>query len=387
VIRYTPSVAHVQLSDTNFVKLGLANIIQDDVFSVVNAVTGQVYKSGTDFVLEATRGLIRKTGFGAMKTGDTQLAVTFRSYGQLPSTLLANEEANAVFDGMKMFVVNKPLAVDTLKSGWVIDNKNIAYAIAKPTAGVEKLAPLDVQIQFNKSDTTASGQYAFPGDTLLNTQSKKVVMTPFRIVNISGNAERKAIPLQVIVKENAPANNRWDFGEPLIVITPAAYQSVKNNTMFEVRFTPKDSTSRKFGGEVFDVFTSQPFSSADRFTFTTVAAKFDAAKAGGALDRIKVVPNPYVGANDIEPTDRLPGTTRGSRRLYFEHLPQTATIRIFTLSGELVRELQHTAGIDNGREYWDLLNRDNLGVAYGVYIAHVEAPGVGERILKFAIIK
>ncbi len=387
VMRYSPTVASVPLSDTNFVKLGLANVIQDSAFSVVNAATGQVYKNGTDFVIEAARGLIRKTGFGAMKNAAVQVKATFRSYGQLPSTLLANEEANAVFDGMKMFVVNQPLAVDTVKSGWVIDNKNLAYVIARPSTGAERLAPIDVQIQFNKSDTTASGQFAFPGDTLLNTQAKKVVMTPFKITNISGDAQRRAIPLQVIVKESPPANNRWEYGEPLIIITPPPYQVLKNNTMYEVRFTAKDSASRKFGGEVFNVITSQPFSAADKFTYTTVAAKFDAAKAGGALDRIKVVPNPYVGANDIEPTDRLPGTTRGSRRIYFEHLPQAATIRIFTLSGELVRELQHNAGIDNGREYWDLLNRDNLGVAYGVYIAHIDAPGVGERIIKFALIK
>jgi len=125
----------------------------------------------------------------------------------------------------------------------------------------------------------------------------------------------------------------------------------------------------------------------DKYVFTTFAAKFDAATAASALDRIKVVPNPYVAVNEIEPTDRLPGTTRGSRRIYFEHLPLQATIRIFTLSGELVKTLVHDSGLDNGREYWDLLNRDNLGVAYGVYIAHIDAPGVGERIIKFALIK
>jgi hypothetical protein len=387
VTRVTPTTIEVTLSDTNFVKLGLANVIQDSVFSVVNTTTGQVYKDAADFVIEPARGLIRKTGFGLMKTGATTVKVTYRSYGQLPSTLMADEEANAVFDGMKLFVTNDQLAIDTVKSGWVIDNKKVTAVIARPSAGIEKLAPIDLQIQFNKSDTTATGQYQFPGDTLLTTASKKLIGSPFKIVNVSKNAQRAAIPLQVIVKENPPANNRWDFGEPLIIITPPPFQTVKNNTMFEVRFTPKDSLKKSFGGEVFSVLTAQPFSSADQFTFTTVAARFDAVKAGSALDKIKVVPNPYVGANDIEPTDRLPGTTRGSRRIYFEHLPQTATIRIFTLSGELVREIVHSAGIDNGREYWDLLNRDNLGVAYGVYIAHIEAPGVGEKILKFALIK
>jgi len=43
--------------------------------------------------------------------------------------------------------------------------------------------------------------------------------------------------------------------------------------------------------------------------------------------------------------------------------------------------------VDNSREYWNLLNRDGLGVSYGVYIAHIEAPGIGEKLIKFAIIK
>jgi hypothetical protein len=29
----------------------------------------------------------------------------------------------------------------------------------------------------------------------------------------------------------------------------------------------------------------------------------------------------------------------------------------------------------------------SLGAAYGVYVAHIEAPGIGEKLLKFAIIK
>ncbi|MGE5315920.1 MAG: hypothetical protein ACM3Q4_14600 [Acidobacteriota bacterium] len=387
VTRVTPSVAEVTLSDTNFVKLGTANMIVDDALTVVNATTQQAYKEGADYVLETGRGLIRKTGFGAMKNQSVPVKVTFRSYGQLPSTLMANEEANPVFDGMKLFVNNEALAVDTIKSTWVIDNKLVAYKLSDPSTGSKKLAPIDVQFEFTKSDTNAAGQYTVPGDTLYDTKLGKKILTPFKVRNITPDPARKAIPLQVIVRENAPANNRWDWGEPLILVTPPPFRTVSNNTMFEVKFTPKDSLNKKFGGEVFNVVTSQPFSSADHFTFTTVAAKFDASKAGSLLDRVKVVPNPYVASNDIEPTDRLPGTTRGSRRIYFEHLPQEATIRIFTLSGELVRELRHSGGIDNGREYWDLLNRDNLGVAYGVYIAHIEAPGVGERILKFAVIK
>ena len=41
----------------------------------------------------------------------------------------------------------------------------------------------------------------------------------------------------------------------------------------------------------------------------------------------------------------------------------------------------------NGTLEWDLESSDNLTVAYGVYLFHVEAPGIGEKTGTFAIIK
>jgi hypothetical protein len=73
--------------------------------------------------------------------------------------------------------------------------------------------------------------------------------------------------------------------------------------------------------------------------------------------------------------------------VYFENLPSRCTIRIYSLSGDPVRTLEHDSGIANGREYWNLLNRDGFSVSYGLYIAHIDAPGVGEKIIKFALIK
>jgi hypothetical protein len=109
--------------------------------------------------------------------------------------------------------------------------------------------------------------------------------------------------------------------------------------------------------------------------------------AAEKMDNIYVVPNPYIGANEIEPANKLSGQNRGERRIYFENLPMKCTIRIFTLSGELTATLEHDTGADNGREFWNLLNHDGFSVAYGVYLAHIDAPGVGEKLIKFALIK
>ena len=36
---------------------------------------------------------------------------------------------------------------------------------------------------------------------------------------------------------------------------------------------------------------------------------------------------------------------------------------------------------------WNMLSKDNLSIAYGVYILYVDAPGIGTKITKFAVIK
>jgi hypothetical protein len=57
------------------------------------------------------------------------------------------------------------------------------------------------------------------------------------------------------------------------------------------------------------------------------------------------------------------------------------------VDGALVNTIEHDRPMTDGTEPWNLLTRDNLTVSYGIYIYHVDAPGVGEKIGKFAIIK
>jgi hypothetical protein len=99
------------------------------------------------------------------------------------------------------------------------------------------------------------------------------------------------------------------------------------------------------------------------------------------LDNINIVPNPYYGfslyeSNSIEtmvkitnlPTDLKNGAP--------------VTINIFTVNGTLIRTL--TKG-DSETSYvnWDLKNHAKIPISSGVYIIHVNCPGIGERMLKF----
>ncbi|MCF8240821.1 MAG: hypothetical protein K9J16_05500 [Melioribacteraceae bacterium] len=138
-------------------------------------------------------------------------------------------------------------------------------------------------------------------------------------------------------------------------------------------------------GDVYKIVTNKPFRNNEFFEFTTTAQGFDRTDAISDLDDISVVPNPYVGAASWEPFSTSVG--RGERRIYFMHLPNECTIRIYTISGRLVDTIEHQGTYSDGQEAWDLISKDGMDIAYGVYVYHVDAPGIGEKIGRFAIIK
>jgi hypothetical protein len=138
-------------------------------------------------------------------------------------------------------------------------------------------------------------------------------------------------------------------------------------------------------GDVLNIYTKKEFSSIDSHIYETSAGKEDAEKVINNLESVAVVPNPYVATAIWEQKPYLQ-SGRGERKIYFINLPSVCTIRIYTMAGELVKKLEHNESFFNGAEPWDLLNLDNLEVAYGIYIYHIETDNA-ETIGKFAVIK
>jgi hypothetical protein len=139
-------------------------------------------------------------------------------------------------------------------------------------------------------------------------------------------------------------------------------------------------------GDVYELKLDMPFTPADVFTFRTVGEKIDDERAKTEFqEKPYVVPNPYVGAASFEP-ERFAVSGRGDRRLEFRGIPRGAAIRIFTVRGDLVQTLHHDGG-NAGIVAWDLRTKDNLDVAPGLFIFHVDAGAAGTHIGKFAVIK
>jgi hypothetical protein len=92
------------------------------------------------------------------------------------------------------------------------------------------------------------------------------------------------------------------------------------------------------------------------------------------LDLINVVPNPYYAYSTYE-------VNQLDNRIKIVNLPRECTVSIYNVSGTLIRQFtkdEEITSID-----WDLKNSAGIPISGGVYLIHVEAPGIGERTLKW----
>jgi len=97
------------------------------------------------------------------------------------------------------------------------------------------------------------------------------------------------------------------------------------------------------------------------------------------LSKIRVVPNPYLANAGF---DGGPS----QRRQEFVNLPPECTIRVYTISGVLVRVLEHT-GEEGGTEAYDLKTREGLPIASGNYYYHETTPDGQTHLGRFALIQ
>ncbi len=135
----------------------------------------------------------------------------------------------------------------------------------------------------------------------------------------------------------------------------------------------------------------------DELLLSTGGETLTADNIEADLGRIRVVPNPYFVTNKAV-------ISQGTDKIFFTHLPPRCTVRIYTLAGELVREIEHehtapfspddrlAQGDKGGTEAFDLLSYNNQALASGVYIYHVEARDeanavIGNKVSRFAIIR
>ena len=316
--------------------------------------------------------------FDVTNSGDM---VTIIDRARLPK---AGEQL-PIIDGFQLFFRNEPrVFIDRANSKWdrdglrAIDLRVFTFNFMKGTP-----KPNDYRVTIGEPGSNTSTQFqleilpGFPG-TLLEAKSvnfkventvenKEIAFAFWDLAGNDGlfNADAKDTDWVIFLEEN-------DQGQlaPTWLLTLDIVQQLEN---------PQS-------GDELTLRLIKPFLEQDVFQFTAKEGYVDAQVAGTVLDDIKVVPNPYRVAAIWEPRNPF-NSGRGPQELHFNNLPNQCTIRIFTVNGELVDVIEHNSPIENGTAVWDLLTKDELRVSYGIYIYHVDAPGIGEKVGKFAIVK
>ncbi len=366
------------LYGTKFANLSQSNLINDASLKVTDA-SGKIFTKGTDYELNLEKGSIKRTDNSSMREA-TEYFITYRNYKIYQSQILNGEDSNPVFNGVLIKVKDYPaLTFDDKKSKWSSDI-NLPFKFYLRSAGNPKAEPADYIVTFS--------------DKNISTAKKFVIGTGFIDIPVKYKVEdvTSSVPITVVTNlQEATATNdlSWTLGEEIVFYKTGSAGGQGAPIAWSLVISASAASPNKVPGpgDVLFIYTKRPYTSSDVFTIQTEAGFVKNEEAASRLDNIYAVPNPYVGTNEIEPANKLAGQNRGERRIYFENLPMKCTIRIFTLSGELVTTLEHDTGFDNGREFWNLLNRDGFSVAYGVYLAHIDAPEIGEKLIKFALIK
>jgi hypothetical protein len=130
-----------------------------------------------------------------------------------------------------------------------------------------------------------------------------------------------------------------------------------------------------------------------RLKFMGVSAQeLTEAELPEALSEINVVPNPYLAYSEYE-------TSSFDNRVKITNLPAKCVVTIYSLDGRFIRQYtRNEVGKPNSPPRttppvavtqivpdleWNLKNYAGIPISSGVYLIHVDAPGIGERVIKW----
>jgi len=193
-----------------------------------------------------------------------------------------------------------------------------------------------------------------------------------------------------------------------IVSNPIQY--VRTDSLWD----EKDKTWRLFGHyecSIDNLLPSQPFyvavtafdygnrdmlaplESSPLVNATTTYATYSSERTVEERKKVMVYPNPYKISEDyrgrgFEDRDRK-GFVERERRIHFVNLPDRATIKIFTLDGDLVRRFDHPDPRYSDTPWhcaWDMITRNTQATVSGIYLYSVESE-LGTQVGKIVIIK
>jgi hypothetical protein len=315
---------------------------------------------------------------GSIPDYNTSSFRVIKTFGSEIDTIISHVSADELgtdkfsqpFDGMALSVTNDTaISVDQNNTDWLIGESNLTMnVIPDQTSPAVSLAwPSDYEIKFFEDIVYTTPNFNVPVNfIMLNTTTGD-----------TSDAE---------VWDN-DGSGGLSIGDEIVII-----EYIESNFKLTWRIEyfapgiPNVQPLEPEPGDIFVINTKKQFMEGDYFSYVTNAASVDNEMAKNSLSKIKVVPNPYIAAASWERRN-LNQTGRGERKIDFINLPAECKIRIYTVTGALVKTLEKNSSPTDGTISWNLVSEDGMDIAYGLYVYHVDAPGIGEYIGKFAIIK
>ena len=297
-----------------------------------------------------------------------------------------------VFDGLRLNLTFPFITAeyDYLNSDWLIGDAPI---LISPASAENQYYPWDYDIVFTENDSAYTGKtnpsrvYDETSTRLNRNQLIYNQKFNFYVINktfpdSAGNYE----PLDMIVHD-VNDNDVFDMVGDRILVGPVTDNGSWSGTAFAITFL--DSTNLPKPEDVYRMTFQRPFWTTDSITFSIKSydSIIDEVDLKTKMDSIKVVPNPYVATNAME--SAVANFYLNQRRsLMFTNIPARCTIKIFTMSGVLIDEIDVENMADKGIVHWDLQTKEGLEIAAGMYVFYVKAKETGdEKIGKFAVIK
>ena len=355
----------------------LIDLVTPDTVYVASINKTYIVPPEETIALPAGTDTIFVNGFPVRVTNDSY-AGTYDSLVNKSTMFTGN---TPIRQGFRLQLYNDAvIRQDTSKSGF--------------EGGVTNPSSYSLQRFVNPNNSATNG-IPYPSDYVIEFYNTTVDTSIF--ITISQGPGRppdvyQAAPVNFKIK-NLTHDNYVDFFYRKTGLISSTYAITfrenidgKDTTTWRVVISYPGSSALESEG-ILSLYTLKPFNENDYYTFSVKGSEINNQTVRNDLDKIKVVPNPYVVTHEGE--SRLLSTQtsgRGEREIRFTHIPPGTKISIFTVRGELIKTLYHS-DLFVGDVYWNLRTEENLDVAYGVYIFVAETPDAGSKIGKFALIK
>ena len=323
--------------------------------------SGLAYPMATNYVLAGTRIKPSELQKVEIRFSNTQTQKAYRYVDNI-----ATFPPKPIFDSSFIpYIIRKGSGilyqdfVDVPFTAWEVDSLDGSYAPRQLNVGF---------VERNDSlyhyDTTFYGRGRVDGKwkpTIADNGGEEVV---YIFKSTYG-----ATPLSMYTKDPGDTSKYLDIKR---------YQD-STDLMYVMYVKASDSLATFKEGDKFTIMPNYAFTPSSMYSLIAPKNTVGSTQVmKSAIEKINVFPNPYFGNNSAE-------SSIYQRWVTFTNLPEEATIRIFTLTGELVSTINHKN--KTGYERWYLRNNSGLPVASGMYIAYIEIKDVGTRLLKIAIIQ